>query len=102
MAYESVVVVLATQGATLERDALDALPETAVTWCRVEREGRVACLAAPPKSPFRISPLVRQLDALAWYGAGLVPHHSHVPPRSISNPLRQHGTHAARGGFFVR
>jgi len=46
MPYESVVVVLATQGASLERDALDALPETAVTWSRIEREGRVACLAA--------------------------------------------------------
>ena len=46
MPHESVVVVLATQGATLERDALDALSETTVTWCRVEREGRVACLAA--------------------------------------------------------
>jgi len=40
VAYESVLVVLATGGASLERDALDALPETTVTWCRIEREGR--------------------------------------------------------------
>ena len=46
MPYESVVVVLATGGAILERDALDALPETTVTGCRIEREGRVGCLAA--------------------------------------------------------
>jgi len=42
-------VVLATGApgeARLERDALDALPGSAVTWVRVEREGHVACLAA--------------------------------------------------------
>ena len=53
--HESVVVVLATGGASLERDALDALPETTVTWCRVEREGRVACLAAPVRHPEVVS-----------------------------------------------
>jgi len=54
MPYESVVVVLATQG-SLERDALDALPETAVTWSRIEREGRVACLAARVRHPDPVS-----------------------------------------------
>jgi len=44
--HESVVVVLATRGALLEPDALETLPQTTVTWLRIEREGRVACLAA--------------------------------------------------------
>jgi hypothetical protein len=48
---ESVVVVLATRGAPLEGDALDALPETTVTWVRIEREGRVAGLAARVRHP---------------------------------------------------
>lgn len=55
MPYESVVVVLATQGARLERDALDALAETAVTWCRIEREGPLACLAARVRHPDPVS-----------------------------------------------
>jgi len=53
--HESVVVVLATGGASLERDALDALPETSVTWCRIEREGRVGCLAAQVRHPDPVS-----------------------------------------------
>src|SRR5437867_11530393 len=44
--YESVIVVLATGGALLEPEALDGLIGATVTWCRIEREGRVACLAA--------------------------------------------------------
>ena len=76
MPYESVVVVLATQGAMLERDALDALPETTVTWCRVEREGRVACLAArvrhrDPVSEFRLR--VRQWSAARGWGVTVAP-----------------------------
>src|SRR5437763_15594343 len=46
--------------------------------------------------------MVRQLDALAGHGAGAVPHHPHVPRRSVSNSLRQHGAHAARGRLSVR
>ena len=56
MPYESVVVVLATGGAILERDALDALPETTVTWFRIERDGRVGCLAARVRHPYRRQP----------------------------------------------
>jgi len=54
MAYESVLVVLATGGASLERDALDALPETTVTWSRIEREGawRVWPPASVTPTPF--------------------------------------------------
>jgi len=57
--YESVVVVLATGGAVLERDALDTLEGTAVTWVRVEREGEARCLAArvrhaDPADEFRV------------------------------------------------
>jgi len=45
---ESVVVILATGGGAvlLERDALDAVDGTAVTWARLEREGDARCLAA--------------------------------------------------------
>ena len=76
MPYESVLVILATGGATLERDALDALPETAVTWFRIEREGRVACLAArvrhsDPLSEFRVR--VRQWAELRGWGVTVAP-----------------------------
>jgi len=71
MPYESVVVVLATRGAPLAGDALDALPQTVVTWCRIEREGRVACLAArvrhqDPVTEFRVR--VRQWGAARGWG----------------------------------
>jgi len=71
MPYESVVVVLSAGGAILERDALDALLETTVTWCRIEREGRVACLAARVRHPdpvieFRVR--VRQWAAGRGWG----------------------------------
>ena len=76
MAYESVVVVLATGGAMLERDALDALAETTVTWIRIEREGRVACLAArvrhgDPTPEFRVR--VRQWGAARGWGVTVAP-----------------------------
>jgi hypothetical protein len=76
MPYESVVVILATGGTPLERDALDALPETAVTWIRIEREGRVACLAArvrhdDPVSEFRVR--VRQWVAPRGWGVTVAP-----------------------------
>ncbi|MGH7608182.1 MAG: hypothetical protein ACREME_12675 [Gemmatimonadales bacterium] len=70
MEYESVVVVLATDGAALTRDALDTLVGIRVTWVRVDREGRVACLAArvrhaDPVIEFRLR--VRQwADARGW------------------------------------
>jgi hypothetical protein len=77
--YESVVVVLATgaQGeAPLERDALDALPGSTVTWVRVEREGRVACLAArvrhaDPALEFRVR--VRQWAEPRKWGVTVAP-----------------------------
>src|ERR1051326_9516300 len=79
MSYESVLVVLATGGAPLEGDALDGLPGTTVTWQRIEREGRVACLAArvshaDPLSDFRMR--VRQWGAAPRWGG-------HVWPRGV-------------------
>jgi len=76
MSYESVVVVLATRGASLEGDALDTLPETTVTWVRIEREGQVACLAArvrhpDPVSEFRVR--VRQWSAARGWGVTVAP-----------------------------
>ena len=78
MPYESVVVALATGGggAFLEPDALAALPETTVTWCRMEREGRVACLAARVRhsdavTEFRIR--VRQWGAARGWGVTVAP-----------------------------
>lgn len=76
MDYESVVVVLATGGALLERDALDALEGTAVTWVRVEREGGVACLAGrvrhtDPAHEFRIR--VRQWGAARGWAVTVAP-----------------------------
>src|SRR5438034_10239468 len=46
--------------------------------------------------------MVRQLDALAGHDAGAVPHHPHVPGRSVSDSLRQHGADAARRRLPVR
>jgi hypothetical protein len=74
--YESVVVVLATSGASLEHDALDTLAGTAVTWIRIEREGRVACLAArvrhsDPVTEFRLR--VRQWGAARGWGVTVAP-----------------------------
>ena len=61
MERESVVVILATgrDAIPLERDALDALEGTVVTWVRVEREGEARCLAArvrhaDPADQFRV------------------------------------------------
>jgi len=76
MSYESVVVVLATRGAPLEGDALDTLPETTVTWCRIEREGRVVCLAArvrhhDPVTEFRVR--VRQWAGPRGWGVTVAP-----------------------------
>jgi hypothetical protein len=76
MTYESVVVVLATGGASLESDALDTLPETTVTWSRVEREGRVACLAARvrhPDSVFEFRVRVRQWAGARGWGVTVAP-----------------------------
>jgi hypothetical protein len=54
MSHESVVVVLATRGGNLERDALDALPETIVT-CGGSN-GRAASRVSPPGSAIRTQP----------------------------------------------
>lgn len=75
------VVVLATRGAPLARDALDTLAGTTVTWVRVEREGQVACLAArvrhgDPVAAFRLR--LREWGAARGWGvtvAPCVPHH---------------------------
>ncbi|HEV8263964.1 MAG TPA: hypothetical protein VGQ06_03365 [Gemmatimonadales bacterium] len=64
------MIILATRGAPLERDALDALNGISVTWVRVEREGGVACLAARVRhsdsvDQFRVR--IRQwATALGW------------------------------------
>jgi hypothetical protein len=74
--HESVVVVLATSGARLDGDAFDTLPETSVTWVRIEREGRVACLAARVRhadstTEFRLR--VRQWGAARGWGVTVAP-----------------------------
>ena len=76
MPYESVIVVLATGGAPLLGDALEALPQATVTWSRIEREGRIACLAArvrhiDPVTEFRVR--VRQWGAARGWGVTVAP-----------------------------
>jgi len=77
--YESVVVILATGGAgvaPLERDALDALPATSVTWVRIEREERVACLAARVRHadpPVAFRARVREWGAARGWGLTVAP-----------------------------
>ena len=46
MDHESLIVILSAGGVRLERDALDGLGGTVVTWVRIERERDAACLAA--------------------------------------------------------
>lgn len=76
MDYESVVVVLATGGAVLDRDALNTLAGTTVTWVRVEREATVACLAArvrhtDPVTNFRVR--IREWGAARGWGVTVAP-----------------------------
>ena len=76
MLHESVVVVLATRGAPLDLEALDVIPNATVTWSRIEREGRVACLAArvrhtDPVTEFRVR--VRQWGAARGWGVTVAP-----------------------------
>lgn len=76
MQHESVIVVLATGGASLDGDALDTVPETTVTWVRIEREGRVACLAARVRHPdptvqFRVR--MREWGAARGWGVTVAP-----------------------------
>jgi hypothetical protein len=51
MEHDSLVIILSSGGARLERDALDTLDATHVTWVRVEREGDATCLAARVRHP---------------------------------------------------
>ncbi|MGE5144837.1 MAG: hypothetical protein ACM3OA_15495 [Acidobacteriota bacterium] len=46
MPHESLLVLLARHGASIEPEALDTLEDARPTWVRVEREGDSACLAA--------------------------------------------------------
>jgi hypothetical protein len=76
MSHESVVVILATRGAILEREALDSLSETVVTWVRVEREGAVACLAARVRHTDSVTEFrtrVRQWGAARGWGVTVAP-----------------------------
>lgn len=76
MSHESVIVILATGGRPLGPDALEGLPETTVAWSRIEREGRVACLAARVRhadavTEFRVR--VRQWSAARGWGVTVAP-----------------------------
>ena len=44
--HESLVIVLSSGGSPLDGESLAQLPDAAVRWQRVEREGRAACIAA--------------------------------------------------------
>ena len=44
--HESLVIVLSSGGLPLDGESLAGLPDVAVRWQRVEREGRAACVAA--------------------------------------------------------
>lgn len=46
MPHESLLVLLARHGASIEPEALDTLEDARPTWVRIEREGDSACLAA--------------------------------------------------------
>ena len=70
------LVVLSAGGVPLAGDALRDLPNAAVTWVRVETEGRAACLAArvrhgdpPPEFGVR----VRRWAAARGWSATVAP-----------------------------
>jgi hypothetical protein len=44
--HESLLVLLARHGASIDAAALDTLEDARLTWVRIEREGDSACLAA--------------------------------------------------------
>jgi hypothetical protein len=44
--FESLLVLLALRGASLDDDALDTLVDIHPRWVRLEREGEAVCLAA--------------------------------------------------------
>jgi hypothetical protein len=44
--HESLVIVLASSGSPLDGRSLAELPDAAVRWQRLEREGVAACIAA--------------------------------------------------------
>lgn len=44
--HESLVVLLARQGESIDPDVLDSLEHARPKWVRIEREGGSACLAA--------------------------------------------------------
>ena len=46
MPHESLLVLLARHGASIDPDALTTLEDARPKWVRVEREGDSACLAA--------------------------------------------------------
>lgn len=46
MSHESLLVLLARRGESIEPDVLTSLLDTRPTWVRIEREGDSACLAA--------------------------------------------------------
>src|SRR2546427_13215618 len=60
------------------------------------RAWRAGPLRPPGAESLAPRALVRQLDALARHGARPVSHHPHLPHRSVPDPFRQHGAHAAR------
>jgi hypothetical protein len=49
--HESLVIVLASSGSPLDGESLAALPDAAIRWQRLEREGVAACIAARVRHP---------------------------------------------------
>ncbi|HMH82994.1 MAG TPA: hypothetical protein VK531_09000 [Gemmatimonadales bacterium] len=76
MDHESLVIILSTGGSPLDRTALDALADVAVTWVRVEREGEAACLAARLRhgdAPDDFRQRVRQWGAARGWAVTVAP-----------------------------
>jgi hypothetical protein len=62
--HESLVIVLSSGGSPLDGESLAKLPDVAVRWQRVEREGRAACVAA------RIRHATRPKNSAREFGSG--------------------------------
>jgi hypothetical protein len=76
MEFESLVVVLAAAGTSLEAEALHSLADTQVVWIRIEREGEAACLAARVRhhdQPDRFRSRVRSWASLRRWAVTVAP-----------------------------
>ena len=76
MEHESLVVILSAGGSPLDPDVLADVEGADVTWRRLEREGRAACLAARVRHrdrPEEFRARLRRWGAARGWGVTVAP-----------------------------